>query len=101
MRLPREEGAAFGLGPGKPRLLSHPRTEPSAFPSSSSSLKAGFGEIDIMLDAAEDFVVDRLVVPQGDDGVAFCVQGFAGYLFKLPRVQPPDAIFVRSFPAQL
>ena len=41
-------------------------------------MEAGFGEIDIVLDAAENFVVDRLVVAQGDDGLAFCVQGFAG-----------------------
>ena len=41
-------------------------------------MEAGFGEVDITLDAAEHFVVDRLVVPQGDDGVAFCVQGFPG-----------------------
>ena len=45
---------------------------------SFSPLEAGFGEVDIVLDAAEDFVVDRLVVAQGDDGVAFCFQGFAG-----------------------
>jgi hypothetical protein len=49
-----------------------------AFPSSSSPMEAGFGEIDIVLDAAEDFVIDRLVVAQGDNGFAFCVQGFAG-----------------------
>ncbi len=34
-------------------------------------LEAGFGEINITLDAAQDFVVDRLFVAQGDDGVAF------------------------------
>ena len=47
-------------------------------PSSSSPVKAGFGEVDIVLDAAEDFVVDRLFVAQGDDGLAFRIQGFAG-----------------------
>jgi hypothetical protein len=78
MRLPREKRTAFGLGPGMPRSLGHPWIEPSAFLPSPSPVKAGFGEVDIVLDAAEDFVVDRLVVAQGDDSFTFCIQGFPG-----------------------
>ena len=37
-------------------------------------MEAGFGEVDIVLDAAENFVVDRLVVTQGYDGVTLCVR---------------------------
>ena len=40
--------------------------------SRCSTLKAGFGQVYITLDAAQDFVVDGLFVAQGDDGVAFC-----------------------------
>jgi hypothetical protein len=52
--------------------------DPLGLPSSSSPLEAGFGEVDIALDVAENFVVNRLVIAQGDDGFAFRVQGFAG-----------------------
>jgi len=41
-------------------------------------LEAGFGEVDVVLDAAEDFVVDGVFVAQADDGFAFGIQGFAG-----------------------
>jgi hypothetical protein len=40
-------------------------------------LETGFGEVDVVLDAAEDFVVDGVFVAQADDGFAFGVQGFA------------------------
>lgn len=49
----------------------------------SSTLEAGFGEIDITLDAAEDFVVDGFFVAEGDDGLAFCFQGFTGQLLEV------------------
>jgi hypothetical protein len=53
--------------------------------SRCSTLEAGFGEVDVVLDAAQDFVADGLFVAQGDDGVAFCFQGFPGQFFKVPR----------------
>lgn len=51
--------------------------------TSSTPLKAGFREVDVVLDAAEDFVVDGVFVAQGDDGVAFGFQGFTGQLLKV------------------
>ncbi len=44
--------------------------------SRCSPLKPGLGQINIALDAAQDFVVDGLLVAQGDDGVALRFQGF-------------------------
>jgi hypothetical protein len=41
-------------------------------------LEAGFGEVDVVLDATEDFVVDGVLVAKADDGFAFGIQGFAG-----------------------
>jgi hypothetical protein len=35
----------------------------------SVPLEAGFGEVDVVLDAAEDFVLDGVLVAQGDDGI--------------------------------
>jgi hypothetical protein len=49
------------------------------FGSLSVPLEAGFGEVDVVLDAAEDFVVDGVFVTEGDNGVAFYFQGFTGY----------------------
>jgi hypothetical protein len=46
--------------------------------SRCSPLEAGFGEINITLDSAQDFVVDGFVVAQGDDGVAFRLDALAG-----------------------
>jgi hypothetical protein len=41
-------------------------------------LEAGFGQVDVALDSAQDFVVDCLFVAQGDDGVAFRLDALAG-----------------------
>jgi len=49
----------------------------------STPLKPGFGEVDVVLDTAEDLVVDGLVVAQGDDSVAFGFQSFAGQLLEV------------------
>jgi hypothetical protein len=39
-------------------------------------LETGFGEVDVVLDAAQDFVVDGVFVAQADDGFAFGIQSF-------------------------
>ena len=67
----------------------------------SVPLEAGFGEVDVVLDAAEDFVVDGVFVAQGDDGFAFRFEGFTGELFEVAREQAADAFFVGGLPAQL
>jgi hypothetical protein len=45
-----------------PFLNSQPSTLNPLFFSLSSTLEAGFGQVDVTLDSAQDFVVDRLVV---------------------------------------
>jgi hypothetical protein len=54
--------------------------------SRCSPLEAGFGEVDVVLDAAENFVIDGVFVAQADDGFAFGLQGFAGQLLEVLRV---------------
>jgi hypothetical protein len=72
MRLPYKDrrGTAHRAVATRTRFLSAP-------------LEAGLGQIDVVLDAAQDFVVDGLFVAQGDDGVAFGIQGFAGQLLEV------------------
>ena len=72
----RKQRAAFGHDHGIPHR-SPTKARPFGLLISSSPVKAGFGEVDIVLDATQDFVVDRLVVAQGDDGLAFRFQCFA------------------------
>jgi hypothetical protein len=45
--------------------------------SRCSPLETGFGQVDVALDSAQDFVVDGFVGAQGDDGVAFRLDAFA------------------------
>jgi hypothetical protein len=47
----------------------------------STMLQARLGQVNVPLDAAEDFVADDTVVTQLDDGAAFDLQGFVGQEF--------------------
>ncbi len=51
--------------------------------SRGSAVETGFGEVDVVLDAAQDFVVNGVFVAQRDDGVAFGFEGFPGQLFEV------------------
>jgi hypothetical protein len=63
-------------------------------------VKAGFGEIDVVLDVAEDFVADGAFVAETNDGFAFGFQSFTGELFEIARIETVQ-IGVGSLFAQL
>ena len=45
------------------------------------AVQAGFSEIDVALDATEDFIADHALVAEVDDGPAFLVERRVGQAF--------------------
>src|SRR5205085_2197365 len=88
-----------GYAPYRPGSATPATATATTF--SPSPLEAGFGQVDIMLDVAQDVVVDCLVVAQGDHCVAFCFQCFTGQFLKVAREQSPEAFFMRAVLTQL
>ena len=64
------------------------------------AVKAGFGEVDVVLDVAEDVVADGAFVAESDDGFAFGFESLAGELLEVVRIETVQ-IGVGSLFAQL